>query len=398
MMLQLPSQTKHYLDSLVSSFPARKRERLEAIASHISSFHYGCDENIAENAWCRLPDRVGSMFTCQESGIYTFLLARAAGFDALLLRLENHRGLDQPHLSTLVPGRGDWDYLLSDDDVSEVRFSGKSYSIKNLSKPVTFDSVSLIPENELLSYISVFNGEDGVHNFFASGQLFSNHVIRSPLYSTRVTSLAKIHRFIRYDFNNSLFIRKTVEFPGLFLSISYDGGTHQVHYSPALDNSCLPGSVYLGELDFSEESGKFFSPGPINDNSFREQLALRFITPLLLNEDYLYGLINSRFKYSRTYAPRQMNLRKRFFALQDIISGNEYVYTDTSNMKKYVKNTDLFKQLISEDHLLEASLVAGAINVLRRDFSTVYGRRKKTLSEFVLGELGITADIPLVYK
>src|SRR4030043_821987 len=218
-MKGIPKSTSAFLEDIVRPFPKAPYTCAKAILNFMSSHYgYGCDENLEQERWARYPDQVTKYMTCQEYGIFLFLLSKQAGLDSILLSFDGYDGADQSHLATFIKGR-DQNYLLSEGDLQRVKsFSKKKMIVidRKEQEELSFSKMTLLDVPEIIGLIDSFKGPDGFQNFFGKGQLLSAYYAQNE----KRNIIFRTSRFIKIQDGN-VTLRKSFEFLGYAFNIFF---------------------------------------------------------------------------------------------------------------------------------------------------------------------------------
>ena len=237
-MNRLPYESRAFLEKTSDSMPRTPYNGALAIATFIhKNYFYGCDENITQESWVRLPHQIRKYMNCQDSGIFGFLMARQLGLESYLLRLEDFEGTGQSHLGTLIIGSKD--YMLSNDTLETVRFKDNhlicaednpNYSSED--KKSTFSKMSILTVPDILHWVEESKGPGGATRFFETGQSLGSYYDKA---TSELKMVYKVNRHLRVQ-DGYLMIRKDFTLPSVCMHVERHPNNVEMYVSLGYNN------------------------------------------------------------------------------------------------------------------------------------------------------------------
>jgi hypothetical protein len=117
--------------------------------------------------------------TCQEYGIFNFLLTKQLDLDSILVRFEDFNETNQSHLGALI-NSDNKQYILCNDSLELVKeFNQTSYTYLNdVSKrkkkkepdeSITYSKMVFLDVPDVVNLVNNFNEPAGFKDFFRTG-------------------------------------------------------------------------------------------------------------------------------------------------------------------------------------------------------------------------------------
>lgn len=280
-MKGIPEKTGDFLKDAVRGFPRTPYAGAKAIQKFMFvNYRYGCDENIIQDKWARYPDEVKKFMTCQDAGIFNYLMAKQIGLDVVLAKFDDFNGTDQSHLGALICSDNGY-YLLSNYDLEKICLKENKYfslgrKVKNAVKislnelksedlretlenaipqdmePVreilSFSKVSFLDVADVANMMEFSRGREGFMNFFATGQMTSTYYNRLKNIERKVYSA---NRFFRIN-NNFMELRKSFDFAGYLINLLFAEDKLEIVFSSGINNSVMINPVIIYGTDCNE--------------------------------------------------------------------------------------------------------------------------------------------------
>lgn len=235
----IPKETTELVKKIAVDFPKRTDLACKAIAKHMrENYRYGANENILQETWSRYPHQVKKLMNCNDWGIFTFLLADAAGLDSVLVRFENYEGIEQPHLATLVRGSTN-DYIITNGVANTISLERHKAEIGK--EKISFDKMVLIDKTRLVEYTEDINS-GGIRTFLGEGQLLKRYLGMNL--EDKIPMIFETDTFLKIQ-DDVLEVRRSYGLPAFFIDATFLPGEYSIDVSSGHNNSKLLNSTEL---------------------------------------------------------------------------------------------------------------------------------------------------------